>query len=447
MSMTDGFDVNDSDRRQGSLDPEREAAATSSGANSDSQAIGRVVQISPKLVGCGCFGCSSVVFLAGCVALLGIVWGFLLPIWRVNNRYIPMTGLVLDKRLDSQMFQVADPDGRGGRQAESYRPEIKVRYEVNGRKFEVWSYDATGIYSPDRAAQQAIVDSFQVGSTYPCWYDPDRPDRAVLVRGNTLGASLFLILPIGLLIVGGVGLLIAWKLSTAQPIRATSGGFPPKPPTIPGWIQTLLPGRDPRPGFDPSQFGDPVAMKADWTPAKAGGVSFRTRRLVEVDPDRLEFRASMEWLLIVLLLLLGGMGMFIAYAAYLLSSGGVSFSTLPQLLMSLLCALPGGVLLYFSSIPIVFDKRNGFYWRGRRAPDEVYDGYALRNAAALREIHALQILSEYIGGETSYTSYELNLVLRDGERINVIDQAGRDKLRRDAATLADFLGVPVWDAT
>ena len=368
MSMTDGFDVNDSDRRQGSLDPEREAAATSSGANSDSQAIGRVVRMSPKLVGCGCFGCSSVVFLAGCVALLGIVWGGLLPIWRVNNRYIPMTGLVLDKRLDSKMFQAADPDRRGERQAESYRPKIKVRYEANGRKFEVWSYDATGIYSllgrpaGHRRQLPGWID-------LPCWYDPDRPDRAVLVRGNTRGALSFLILPIGLLIVGGVGLLIAWKLSTAQPIRATSGGCPPRPPTIPGWIQTLLPGRDPRPGFDPSQFGDPVAMKAEWTPAKAGGVSFRTRRLVEVDPDRLEFRASMEWLLIVLLLLLGGTGMFIAYAAYLLSSGGVSSSTLPQLLMSLLFALPGGVLLYFSSIPIVFDKRNGFYWRGRRAPD------------------------------------------------------------------------------
>ena len=130
MSMTDGLDVNDFDRRQGSLDPKREAADTSSKAKSDGQAMGPVVQISPKLVGCGCFGCSSVVFLAGCVALLGIVWGFLLPIWNVNNRYIPNTGLVLDKRLDSQMFQVADPDGRGGRR----KPSRIVRRSRSGMR-------------------------------------------------------------------------------------------------------------------------------------------------------------------------------------------------------------------------------------------------------------------------------------------------------------------------
>jgi hypothetical protein len=41
-------------------------------------------------------------------------------------------------------------------------------------------------------------------------------------------------------------------------------------------------------------------------------------------------------------------------------------------------------------------------------------------------------------------SYELNLVLKDGRRINVVDHGGADKIRTDAATLADFLGVPVW---
>ena len=87
-------------------------------------------------------------------------------------------------------------------------------------------------------------------------------------------------------------------------------------------------------------------MKADWTPAKAGGVSFRTRKLVEVDPDRLEFRASMGWLLIVLLPLLGGMGMFIAYAAYLLSSGGVSFYTPAIIDVSPLCLAGGRSALF-----------------------------------------------------------------------------------------------------
>jgi hypothetical protein len=92
-------------------------------------------------------------------------------------------------------------------------------------------------------------------------------------------AYLFLILPIGLLTVGGVGVLIAWQIS---------------------WMPSLLRRPNPRPVFDPSQLGDPLAMKTDWTPAKAGGASFRTHKLVRVDPDRLEFRASMGYLLFAL---------------------------------------------------------------------------------------------------------------------------------------------------
>ncbi len=118
-----------------------------------------------------------------------LVLGFLIPDWRSNNRYIASSSVVVDKRVHSQLFDVAGPKGQGVRQVEHYRPEIKIQYEVNGRKFESWSYDATGNHSPDRAAQQAIANSFQVGATYPCWYDPDRPERAILVRGHTWSSA------------------------------------------------------------------------------------------------------------------------------------------------------------------------------------------------------------------------------------------------------------------
>jgi hypothetical protein len=36
-------------------------------------------------------------------------------------------------------------------------------------------------------------------------------------------------------------------------------------------------------------------------------------------------------------------------------------------------------------------------------------------------------------------------VLDDGKRINVIDQAGLEKLREDADTISRFLGRPVWE--
>ena len=74
-----------------------------------------------------------------------------------------------------------------------------------------------------------------------------------------------------------------------------------------------------------------------------------------------------------------------------------------------------------------------------------------REAVALGAIHALQIVHEWVSGNGKgskpYKSYELNLVLSSGERKNVVDHGNREKLLEDANQLAQFLGVPLWDAT
>ena len=70
------------------------------------------------------------------------------------------------------------------------------------------------------------------------------------------------------------------------------------------------------------------------------------------------------------------------------------------------------------------------------------------SSAPLSSIHALQLLSEFVSGsKSSYHSYELNLVLNDGSRINVVDHGNLDRLRSDANTLSRFLDKPIWDAT
>ena len=49
------------------------------------------------------------------------------------------------------------------------------------------------------------------------------------------------------------------------------------------------------------------------------------------------------------------------------------------------------------------------------------------------------------GGKSDYKSYEMNLVLKDGERILVIDHGDQKQVESDAAMLAVFLNVPVWN--
>ena len=111
-------------------------------------------------------------------------------------------------------------------------------------------------------------------------------------------------------------------------------------------------------------------------------------------------------------------------------------------------ATVGGCLLYFGTKPIVFDKVRGVFWKGRKKPGEVFDRRSLKNFTGLEVVHALQIISEYCrGSKSSYYSYELNLVLKDGKRINVVDHGSIRKLREDAEILSKFLSIPVWDAT
>lgn len=115
-------------------------------------------------------------------------------------------------------------------------------------------------------------------------------------------------------------------------------------------------------------------------------------------------------------------------------------------IFGLLFLAGGSGVLYVGATPAVFDKRKGFFWKGRKEPDAGSDWRHLKHCARLGEIHALQLITEQIKGKSSYSSYELNLVLNDGRRINVVDHGGKDRIRADAAALAKFLNKPLWDA-
>jgi hypothetical protein len=201
--------------------------------------------------------------------------------------------------------------------------------------------------------------------------------------------------------------------------------------------------------FDPSSLGDPIAMQTEWTPAKGGGASFRTHNLVEIDTNRMEFKASIGARLFYLVFMLMGIVAIIIFLFAKSSSGEFSFSTdiILPMLIGLVFVIAGGCMFYFDTSPIVFDKYKGSFWKGRKAPDEVSDRKEIKYFTELENIHALQLVSEYChGNKSSYYSYELNLILKNGSRINVVDHGNPAKLREDAQKLSVFLGKPVWDA-
>jgi hypothetical protein len=200
--------------------------------------------------------------------------------------------------------------------------------------------------------------------------------------------------------------------------------------------------------FDPSSLDDPIAMQTEWRPAKNGGANFRTHRLVAVDATRMEFRPTFGAILFYLVFILMGGGVSIAFLfAGKGDQGASGVPVLMPLLIGLVFVGIGGAMLWFGTAPIVFDKQKSFFWKGRKAPDEVFDRDSLKAFANLHEVHAIQLISEWCrGNKSSYFSYELNLVLETGERVNVVDHGSRNKLREDAVALAEFLDKPLWDA-
>lgn len=201
--------------------------------------------------------------------------------------------------------------------------------------------------------------------------------------------------------------------------------------------------------FDPSRFNDSIAMQTEWTAAKSGGSNFHSHKLIRDNYNRIKFRSTLtakmfSSVFIILGAVVPGMIMLNP------DPSGDPLSLFDHIMLTgigLIFMGVGGFLIYIYAKPIVFDKLNGYYWKGWSEPSLTAGRQSAKNCTRLRNIHAIQLLSEYIQSDkNSYYSYEINLVLKDGSRLNVIDHGNVDEVQRDAKILSDFLDKPVWDA-
>lgn len=188
---------------------------------------------------------------------------------------------------------------------------------------------------------------------------------------------------------------------------------------------------------------DPVARRTEWDTNSWGGANFSTHKLVRVGPGRLEVKASGPGKLFALLFIISGLGVL---GVGLL--GTVQGSQSGAVVIGLLFVLAGGWMLFYFTVPVVFDKRSGRFSREARSSSPSVRRMARESSAALSDIHALQLLAAFVTdteGE-NYYYYELNLVLRDATRLHVVNYSKKSRLRADARALSVFLGRPVWDA-
>jgi hypothetical protein len=200
----------------------------------------------------------------------------------------------------------------------------------------------------------------------------------------------------------------------------------------------------------PSTIEDPLAQKTEWIPLKSGGSNVKTAEMHRVSDTRIEFRGSATMKLLAIVFAVGGpvSGFFMmrtmSFSMESLSHG--SF-WLPVVFI-LLFGYGGLSTLYVSLRPTVFDKDAGYFWKSFRKPPRLMSRAGLKQFTPLSEIHALQLIAEKCSGgqnQSAYFSYELNLVLKDGSRRNVLDHGSLGVVRKDAQELAAFINRPIWD--
>lgn len=94
----------------------------------------------------------------------------------------------------------------------------------------------------------------------------------------------------------------------------------------------------------------------------------------------------------------------------------------------------------YISKPIIFDKQSGYFYKEK--PQMTYGMIdpTNRNIIPLSSIHALQIVSERVSTKnSSFLSYEINLILSDKKRINVVDHGNLEKIQADVKQLGEYL--------
>jgi hypothetical protein len=171
-----------------------------------------------------------------------------------------------------------------------------------------------------------------------------------------------------------------------------------------------------------------------------GGASFETHVAVSKNKNIFKFIPSIKYALYTV------MYMFLCIGCYFL---GIDLFFIDNGLSVVGLLLLGASIVFLAAFvyfikdylkSIIFNKTSGIYYKG------YFNIKFLRNDKAnLDDIIALQVLGEITTEQIApFNSYELNLVLKDYERIHVIDHADIKSLLKDVEHLSKFLDVPIW---
>jgi len=187
--------------------------------------------------------------------------------------------------------------------------------------------------------------------------------------------------------------------------------------------------------FNPKNFKDPVAQKTEWEPVfKNSNGNFKVTRISQEAGGKLGLEKSTTSKTLYRNCVLMGVA---AFAVMIITQNGV----LILRVFSLIAILVGLWGMYMQNQPFVFDKNEGVFKNGRKQTVKFADVYAVQLLS--REV---QVKAPPKGELKKIKTYELNLVLNDGKRVNVLAHGGFKEIREDSNKISSFLDKPLWDA-
>lgn len=202
--------------------------------------------------------------------------------------------------------------------------------------------------------------------------------------------------------------------------------------------------------LDPLEIKESEFDRIELIPLVPGGNSGKTHRFIYVDSNEIEIVPDygffwrvldiipttlppLLWIVFMFIDILGIFGMLVVLFIYLA-----------------ILILHSFIKTINLNTKIVFNKRSGLYWIKKMTFISFNKTVAIR----LKDIKAVQIVKEEVKQtETVFeeqvdlieSCFELNLILKDNSRRNLIDHSEGNSILYDAKQLAKFLNVPLYN--
>lgn len=183
-------------------------------------------------------------------------------------------------------------------------------------------------------------------------------------------------------------------------------------------------------------------------PLRSGGANFKTNVLIQESGSKLLYKPSIGVAIFNFLFLAIGLGALF-FGLYPMFKNGIYEASVEWflILFGSIFAFAGGFMIYYFYMPRVFDKQLNVYYKAYKPEIHNKKSKVSKTHIPLNSIVAIQIIGEHVrSNDGSYKSFELNLVLADGSRKNVVDHGNLRSIILDAEIISEFLNVPIWHA-